>query len=104
MINGADSPEHPWQVADTVKFPPALTKGFVLHEAFPAFNNLFDALFFKVALHAVLFQLSDGYQAVDRISCKSADRLGDDEVNLTVQGIGDPSPTYLQKHDKDSIP
>ena len=42
MINGADSPEHPWQVADTVEFPPALTEGFILHEAFPAFDDLFD--------------------------------------------------------------
>ena len=42
MINGADSPEHPWQVADTVEFPPALMEGFILHEAFPAFDNLFD--------------------------------------------------------------
>lgn len=48
-----------------------------------------DALLFKVTLHSVLFQLSDGDQAVNRVSCKSADRLGNDEVNFAVQGIGD---------------
>ena len=48
-----------------------------------------DTLFFKVAFHAVLFQLSDGDQAVNRVSRKSADRLGNDEVNFAVQGIRD---------------
>lgn len=33
------------------------------------------------------FQLADGHQAVDRISRKSTDRLGDDEIDLTVKGI-----------------
>ena len=39
-----------------------------------------DILFLEINLHAFFFQLPDGSQAVDRVSGKPADRLGDDEI------------------------
>ena len=41
---------------------------------------------FKEDLDTFFFELSDRKQAVNRVSCKTADRLCYDEVNLTVQG------------------
>ena len=48
-----------------------------------------NVFFFKENLHMMLLQLTDGDQAVDRISGKSADRLGDDEVDFPGEGICD---------------
>ena len=42
-----------------------------------------NAFFFKIALHAVFFQLSDSHKAVNRVSSKSADRLCDDKEALS---------------------
>ena len=39
--------------------------------------------FFKVAFTADLFQLADGDEAVNSVSGKPTDRLGNDEVDLT---------------------
>ena len=41
---------------------------------------------FKENLDAFFFELSDRKQAVNRVSCETADRLCYDEVDLTVQG------------------
>lgn len=37
----------------------------------------------------MLLQLADGGEAVDRVAGESADQLGDDEVDLPGEGIGD---------------
>ena len=69
---------------------PALFLGKAGHDGYQQFALAVkgvDVLFFKEHLHMMLFQLSDGNQAVYRISCKSADRLGDDEVDFACQGI-----------------
>lgn len=47
-----------------------------------------DVLFFKIDLNTGFLELADGGQAVYGVSGKSADRLGDDEVNFAVQRIG----------------
>ena len=41
-----------------------------------------DAFLFKIDLDAVFLQLPDGGQGVDRVPCKAADGLGDDQVSL----------------------
>ena len=48
-----------------------------------------DVLLLEVDLHAMLLQLADGGQAVHRVPGKAAHRLGDDEVYLPGEGIGD---------------
>ena len=48
-----------------------------------------DVLLFKVDLDALLLELSHRNEAVHRVSGKSADRLGDNEVNLSVQCVLD---------------
>ena len=48
-----------------------------------------DVFLLEIDLHTGFFQFSDGGQAVDRISGKAADRLGDDQVDLSSQGILD---------------
>ena len=42
----------------------------------------------KIALHIVLFQGADGGKAVDRVSGKTADRLRNDQVDLSRKGVG----------------
>ena len=44
-------------------------------------------LFFKIDLGAMLLQLADGRQAVDRVSCKPADRLCENEPDAACQRI-----------------
>ena len=46
-----------------------------------------DVFLFKVDLNTLVLQPADGGQAVDRVSGKTADGLGDDEVNLPVERI-----------------
>ena len=50
-----------------------------------------DVLFFKIALDAFFLELSDGRQAVHGVAGKAADALGDDEVYLSGQSVGDHS-------------
>ena len=48
-----------------------------------------DVFFFEVDLHAMFFEFPNGGQGVDCVSGKSANRLGDDQVNLVVQRVLD---------------
>ena len=47
-------------------------------------QGCFDILLFKINLYAFFLQLPDGGKAVDRVTGKSADRLGHDKVQLNV--------------------
>ena len=46
-----------------------------------------DVFFFKKHLHAFFFQLSHSRQRIYSVSCKPADRLGDNQIDLAVQSI-----------------
>ena len=46
-----------------------------------------DVFLFKIRLNALVLQLADGGQAVDCVSGKAADGLGDDEIYFPVKGI-----------------
>ena len=46
-----------------------------------------DVFLFKIRLNALVLQLADGGQAVDCVSGKAADGLGDDEIYFPVEGI-----------------
>ena len=47
-----------------------------------------DVFFFKIALDAMLLQLTDGSEGINRVPGKPADRLCDDKIDLSVQRIG----------------
>ena len=46
-----------------------------------------DVFLFEEAFHAFLLQVADGRQAVHGVAGKAADRLGDDQINLSVQRV-----------------
>ncbi|MDY6320961.1 MAG: hypothetical protein SPL44_08150, partial [Bacteroidales bacterium] len=48
-----------------------------------------DVFLFKVALDSLVLEVSDGSQGIDRVPGKSADRLCDDQVNLSGEGVLD---------------
>lgn len=47
-----------------------------------------DVLFLEIDLNAMLLQLADGGEAVDRVAGEMADRLCDDQVDLPGEGVG----------------
>lgn len=47
-----------------------------------------NVLLFKEYLNTFFLQLLDGNEAVNRVSCESADRFCDDEVDFAGHGIG----------------
>lgn len=54
-----------------------------------------DVLFLEIDLNAMLLQLADGGEAVDRVAGETADRLCDDQVDLPGEGVGQPVSVYL---------
>jgi len=48
-----------------------------------------DVFFLKVDLHTFFLEIAYGGQAVDRVAGKAADRLGDNQIDLTIKGVGD---------------
>ena len=52
-------------------------------------SNVPNVLLLEVNLYTVFLELTDILQRVHGVSCKSADGLGDDEVNLAGKGILD---------------
>ena len=68
--------------------------GFFLRKAGHDGNEQFslpvkgpDVFLFKEAFHAFLLQVADGRQAVHGVAGKAANRLGDDQINLSVQRV-----------------
>ena len=47
-----------------------------------------DILFFKENVHLPGFEITDGLQQHDRISCKAGDGLGDHHINFSGMAVG----------------
>ena len=54
---------------------------------FPLTVEGINVLLLEEHFNTAFLELAHRYKAVNRVSCESADRLGNDEVNLAIKGI-----------------